>query len=202
MLQNRVDPYGNIIKTSARGHWMGNRGLLHDNGKSILRPFKLKAWLICVLEFRGRKREVMSPRLYTELFFWDEATALAAGHRPCYECRKQDYNRFKHFWLEGNKEYGFNEKVSIQEVDKILHAERIDGSGAKVTYEADIKTLPDGCFIEWEGRPCVILNESILPWADFSYGEREPLPQGRVKVLTSKSTVNALRAGYVAAVRI
>jgi hypothetical protein len=195
MLQNRVDPYGNIIKTSARGHWMGNRGILHDDNKNLLRPFKLKAWLTCVLDFRGRKRAVMSPHRYTELFFWDEATAFAAGHRPCFECRRQDYNRFKHFWLLGNKEYGFKPQISIWEIDKILHRERMDSADKKVTYKADINVLPDGCFIEWNEKPWVILKGSILPWTPGGYGKKESLPEGKVKVLTPKSTVNALRAG-------
>jgi hypothetical protein len=197
MLQNRVDPYGNIIKTSARGHWMGNRGILHDEHKNVLRKFKLKAWLACVLQFNGRKREVMAPRRYTELFFWDEATSFAAGHRPCFECRRQDYNRFKHYWLMGNKDYGFNENVSIQEIDKILHSERIDRNG-KVTYEADINALPDGCFIEGDGKPWLILKGNILEWTPAGYGKKEPFPaSGKVKVLTPESTVNAFKAGYV-----
>src|ERR1700743_3660322 len=102
MLQNRVDPQGNIIKTTARGAWMGNRGQLHNEQRQIVRPFKLKAWLTCLLQFNGRKREVMSPQRYTELFFLDEATAFAAGHRPCFECRRKDYDLFKSFWLQGN----------------------------------------------------------------------------------------------------
>ncbi|WP_235906169.1 hypothetical protein [Ginsengibacter hankyongi] len=86
-MQNRVDPCGNIITTTARGSWMGNRGQLHDHTNDIQRPFKLKAWLTCVLRFKERHRKVMSPGLYTELFFLDEVTAFAAGHRPCFECR-------------------------------------------------------------------------------------------------------------------
>ena len=144
----------------------------------------------------------MTPNHWTELFFWDEATAFAAGHRPCFECRRQDANRFKYFWLLGNKEYGFNEKVLIKEIDKILHNERIDSIGAKVTYLADIKILPDGCFIEWDGKPWVILKGSILPWTAAGYGDKVPFPvMGKVKVLTPKSTVNAFRAGYLVEVR-
>jgi hypothetical protein len=202
MLQNRVNPYGQIIKTGARGHWTGNRGVLHNENKNILRPFRLKAWITCLLEFKGWKREVMAPNRWTELFFWDEATAFAAGHRPCFECRRRDATRFKHFWLLGNKEHGFKEDVSIQEIDKILHSERIDPKGAKVTYEADIKTLPDGCFIEWDGKPWVILKGSILPWTVAGYGEGVALPKGKVRVLTPKSMMNAFRAGYLAEVRI
>ena len=203
MLQNRVTPYGNIIKTSARGHWTGNRGVLHDENKNILRPFKLKAWITCLLEFKGWKRVLMSPNRWTELLFWDEATAFSAGHRPCFECRREDAMRFKHFWLLGNKEYGFKENVSIQVIDKILHSQRMDKTGAKVTYQAEINTLPDGCFIEWDGKPWVILKGSILPWTDGGYGDKVPFPMsGMAKVLTPKSTVNAFRAGYVLEVRV
>src|ERR1700733_14947614 len=153
MLQNRVDPQGNIISTSARGAWMGNRGQLHGKGKHILRPYKLKAWITCLLEFKGWKRQVMSPNLYTELFFFDEATAFAAGHRPCFECRRDDANRFKAAWLKGNPEYGFDHKVLIGEIDEIIHRERIDKKGSKVTFEAAAQDLPDGVFIQMGGEP-------------------------------------------------
>src|ERR1700760_1777025 len=105
MLQNRVDPEGNIIRTSARGSWMGNRGIIHDEQQNVLRAFKLKAWITCVLAFKGRKRPVMAPNRYTELFFLDEATAFSAGHRPCFECRRQDAGRFKSLWIKANPEY-------------------------------------------------------------------------------------------------
>src|SRR5262245_42860885 len=120
MLQNRVDPWGNLIKTKARGAWMGNRGLIHNDRQEIVRPFKLKNWITCLLEFKGRQRKVMTPGLYTELFFLDEATAFSAGHRPCAECRRQDYVRFKLAWLKGNPKYGFDEKTSIREIDNII----------------------------------------------------------------------------------
>src|SRR3978361_1384995 len=116
MLQNRVDPFGNIINTSARGALMGNRGLLHNDKQTLVRTFKLKAWITCKLEFKERKRTVMAPNQYTELFFLDEATSFAAGHRPCFECRREDYNRFKTNWLKGNPEYSFNGKTSIKEI--------------------------------------------------------------------------------------
>src|SRR6187402_976555 len=113
MLQNRVDPFGNIFATKTRGTWLGNRGQLHGAGKTILRPFKHKAWIICELRFKGRYREIMSPNLWTELFFLDEATAFAAGHRPCFECRRDDAKRFKQCWIEGNPAHGFTMKTSI-----------------------------------------------------------------------------------------
>jgi len=197
MLQNRVDPQGNIIKTSARGAWMGNRGQLHDQGKAIKRQFKLKAWLICLLEFNGRHRQVMAPGRYTELFFLDEATAFAAGHRPCFECRRQDYNRFKAAWLKGNPEYGFNEKTSFQEIDQLLHKQRIDRKGNKATHEANIKDLPDGAFILIGNEPYLLTNNRIYHWAPAGYESAQPLPEiTTVTVLTPKSTLNAFRAGY------
>ncbi|HEY9262018.1 hypothetical protein [Chitinophaga sp.] len=203
MLQNRVDPFGNIIRTSARGTWMGNRGILHDEQQHILRPFKLKAWLICVLEFKNRRRTVMSPHRYTELFFRDEATAFAAGHRPCFECRKADYNRFKACWLKGNVAYGFESNVSIQEIDKILHTERIDRQGAKVTFTASIHELPEGCFIVYHDQPYVIYKQTLLLWSPEGYTKKMVLPEKgeQVQVLTPKSVVNAFREGYVPEVK-
>lgn len=198
MLQNRVDPYGNIIKTSARGAWMGNRGLLHDKGKDILRPYKLKAWITCVLQFKGRQRTVMSPNLYTELFFFDEATAFAAGHRPCFECRRQDAIRFKLAWIKGNPEYGFNERTLIQHIDDILHRERINQDGSKVKYQDPLNDFPDGTFIELEDKACLIWQGAVYGWSPFGYGEKKALPKAdKVTVLTPRSIVNAFRAGYV-----
>ncbi|MBN9384829.1 MAG: hypothetical protein J0H74_29005 [Chitinophagaceae bacterium] len=198
MLQNRVDPRGDIITTSARGAWMGNRGVLHDEHKIIRRAFKLKAWITCVLQFKGRHRTVMSPNRWTELFFLDEATALAAGHRPCFECRRENAKRFKSYWLKGNPEYGFNEDARIGEIDEILHRERITRQGEKVSYESPIHELPDGTFIEWEGRACLVADNKIFPWTPFGYEKSQSLPgEQRVKVLTPKSTVNAIRAGYL-----
>ncbi len=197
MLQNRVDPQGNIIKTSARGAWLGNRGQLHGDTKTILRPFKLKAWLICVLEFKGRHRQVMAPNLYTELFFFDEATAFSAGHRPCFECRRDDANRFKTAWLKGNPEYGFDAKVHIGEIDEIIHQERIGKDGRKITFEGFIKDLPEGVFVEIDGNPYLFANKTMWHWTSFGYEEGAPLPASeRVTVLTPKSVVNAFSSGY------
>ena len=201
-MQNRVDPSGNIINTTARGAWMGNRGLLHNEHQQILRPFKLKAWLICLLEFKGRKRPVMAPRQYTELFFYDEATAYAAGHRPCSECRRPDFNKFKSLWLKANPGYGFDEKVSIQKIDAILHGERIDGNGSKIKYEDSLATLPDGTFIELDNKPYLLYNGSVYQWSPFGYAEKEELPDREmVVVLTPKSVVNTFRVGLMAQIR-
>ncbi|HMI60527.1 MAG TPA: hypothetical protein VK518_06455 [Puia sp.] len=198
MLQNRVDPWGNIIRTSARGSWMGNRGLLHDENQNIRRPFKLQAWLICLLEFKGRKRPVMAPRQYTELFFMDEATAFSAGHRPCFECRRKDYDRFKTLWIKANPEYGFDEKTSIRKIDEILHTERIDPTGAKITHTGALIDLPDGSFVIYKDHPAVVGGSSIYTWSPFGYEKGVTLPgEEKLTVLTPKSVVNAFRAGYI-----
>jgi hypothetical protein len=197
MLQNRVDPLGNIISTSARGAWMGNRGVIHDHDKHIRRPFKLKAWLICVLEFKNRKRQVMMPDRWTELFFLDEATAFSAGHRPCFECRRKDADRFKASWCKGNPEYHFDEKTPIAKIDAVLHSERIDHLQQKVTYKDDIRELPDGAFIEYNNRPYLIEGVRLYLWNAAGYGEAIMRPTaGQVAVLTPQSTVNAFRRGY------
>ena len=197
MLQNRVDPQGNIIKTSARGAWLGNRGQLHGDTKTILRPFKLKAWLICLLEFKDRHRQVMAPNLYTELFFLDEATALAAGHRPCFECRRDDANRFKAAWLKGNPEYGFDHKVLIGKIDEIIHQERIDKKGSKVTFEAAVEDLPDGVFIRIDGEPYLLVRTVAWHWTPFSYEQGALISaSAKVTVLTPRSVVNAFCSGY------
>jgi hypothetical protein len=198
MHQNRVNPQGQIISTPARGNWMGNRGLLHDEQKKIVRPFKLKAWLICVLEFKDRKRQIMKPDRYTELFFFDEATAFAAGHRPCFECRRKDYEKFKSLWLKGNPGHCFTHRTSIQEIDRVLHRERISADGSKILFKANIGELPYGTFIEFEGEPYVLANKLIYHWTPFGYDRKIQLRSlTEVQVLTPASTVQAFRAGYV-----
>jgi hypothetical protein len=198
MHQNRVNPQGQIISTPARGNWMGNRGHLHDEQKKIVRPFKLKAWLICVLEFKDRKRQIMKPGRYTELFFFDEATAFAAGHRPCFECRRKDYEKFKSLWLKGNPGHCFADRTSIQEIDKVLHRERISADGSKVVFKAIIGELHYGTFIEFEGEPYVLANKLIYHWTPFGYDRKIQLRSStEVQVLTPASTVQAFRAGYI-----
>jgi hypothetical protein len=197
MLQNRVDPKGNIIKTSARGAWLGNRGQLHGCGKTILRPFKHQAWIICLLQFKGRHRQVMAPNLWTELFFLDEATAFAAGHRPCFECRREAANRFKAAWLKGNPEYGFDFKTAIGKIDEIIHAERIGHERNKITFETDPEELPDGTFIQLQNNPYLLTGKTLYHWTPFGYEKGIPLPALKaVMVLTPNSTVKAFRAGY------
>jgi hypothetical protein len=198
MLQNRVDPFGNLIVTKERGKWLGNRGQLHNSGKTILRPFKHKAWISCELEFKNRHREIMGPNLWTELFFLDEATALSAGHRPCFECRREDAVLFKEAWIKGNPEYGFDRKTPIGKIDEIIHAERIANNRSKITWIANLKDLPDGTFIHIDEKAYLVKGGIISEWSPSGYSG--PCLDGleeNVKVLTPRSVVNALKNGYV-----
>lgn len=178
---------------------MGNRGLIHNEHQEIVRPFRLKAWITCRLEFKDRHREVMSPGLYTELFFLDEVTAFSAGHRPCAECRREDYNRFKAAWIKGNPSFGFDAKTTIGNIDEILQQERMDDNGNKVTYAERLDKLPDGSFIEYKDKPHLIKQPNkIAAWTPSGYEETIEL-RGRIEVvvLTPKSIINTFRAGYV-----
>ncbi|HET7118852.1 MAG TPA: hypothetical protein VFI29_20340 [Hanamia sp.] len=198
MLQNRVDPFGKIIKTPARGAWMGNRGILHNEQQQVLRPFKLKAWITCKLEFKERKRQVMSPHRYTELFFLDEATSFAAGHRPCFECRREDFYKFKSLWLKGNPEYHFDEKTAIKKIDDILHKERINRDRSKVTHGENKNSIPNGTFILIDSNAYLLYDKQIYLWSPFGYDKGIVLPNGnKLTVLTPRSIVNTFRAGYV-----
>lgn len=198
MLQNRVDPFGRIIKTPARGAWTGNRGVIHDEQKQIIALYKTKAWIICKLEFKGRKRDVMTPKRWTELFFLDEATALAAGHRPCFECRREDATLFKSFWIRGNPAHGFSMKTSIREIDLVIHHERIGKEKMKVTYESALSDLPDGCFFTLKGDAHLKKGDRYHRWTPFGYEEVFAAPANSpVAILTPRSIVNTLRAGYV-----
>ena len=138
--QNRVTPEGTIIADPARGLYMGNRGILHDGAGRIIAPYRHKAWICCVTEFRGWWREVMTPGNYTELFFLDEATALAAGHRPCALCRREAYNRFRTAWISA----GLGEDPRAPEMDRVLHGARVSPRRRdKVTSSAPMSDLPD-----------------------------------------------------------
>ncbi len=190
-LQNRVDPWGTIFRSHARGTMMGNRGpAIHNEAKQIVRQFNGERWLICVLEFKERRRTVMSPGFYTELFFLDEAVALAAGHRPCAECRRERFNAFRDAWP-------FGRAVRAPDIDAELHAARIDKRGEKVTYAAPVNTLPDGCFVQM-GDSAYLVNENVLlRWAPEGYTSRIERPDvSTVTVLTPKPVVECLRAGY------
>jgi hypothetical protein len=199
--QNRVTPFGDIIATPERGTFLGNRGLLHDAEGRIRRPWRLKRWLVCLLEFKGRQRQVMTPGLYTELFFLDEATALAAGHRPCAECRRQRFNAFRRAWQAGQPAGSVSPLPSADEIDLRLHEERIGPDGAKRLFRARLEELPDGVLVRHPHRDqhaCLVHGGGLLAWSPSGYVERiDCPPESEALVLTPESTVAAIRAGYV-----
>jgi len=179
-LQNRVDPLGNLFRTAARGTMMGNRGgVIHAN-REIVRPYKSRRWITCVLEFKDRHRVVMAERRYTELFFLDEATSFAAGHRPCAECRRERYNAFREAWRRARK---LERPPFADEMDLVLHPARIDRRN-KVTHRAAMGSLPDGCFVQIDGRPYLVWGDAVLLWTPEGYAGRDGKPDSTVTVLT------------------
>ncbi len=199
--QNRLTPLGDIIATPKRGTFMGNRGILHDAEGHIKRAWQLKRWIVCVLEFRGRKRQVMTPGRYTELFFLDEATALAAGHRPCAECRHARFLAFCNAWKMAHPAEDGASRPTADEIDDRLQIERIASDRSKHSFVAALDELPDGAFVTvatWGEEAYLVQGDQLLAWTPGSYGERRRRPKGEtVKVLTPQSTVGAIQAGYV-----
>ncbi len=199
--QNRVTPFGEIIAIPERGTFLGNRGLLHDSAGHIKRSWQVKRWIVCVLEFRGRKRTVMTPGSYTELFFLDEATALAAGHRPCAECRHARFLAFCNAWKMAPPGVGGSQRPTAAQIDNRLHAERIAPDRSKRSFPAALAGLPDGVFVTvaaWGEQAYLVWGDHLLAWSPGGYRERRPRPKGKgVRVLTPKSTVAAIRAGYM-----
>jgi hypothetical protein len=180
--QNRVTPLGELVSTPERGLVYGNRGRLHDERGVIRREWQVKRWISCRLEFRGRRRAggPMAPNRYTGLFFLDDATALAAGHRPCAECRNADYRSF--LTLAGASSAG--------ELDEMLHAER------GRPHDAELEELPDGAFALIDGEPWLVLGSELLRWSPGGYTERRPRFSGRVETVTPPTSLRVLAAGW------
>jgi hypothetical protein len=200
-LQNRVNPHAVLISTPERGAWTGNRGVIHNDRKEIVKNYAIKPWITCALEYKGMHRIVMTPKRWTELFFLDEATALAAGHRPCGYCRFADFKRFKSLWLAVNGEqYNFSEKTKMSAIDEIIHQERLDENGVKKTYKALLMTLPDGTFITFENKSKSHLwfQKNMYEWSFSGYAKITSFKKNQeVNVLTPLSYVAVLKAGYV-----
>jgi hypothetical protein len=196
-LRNRVTPFGEILALPGRGSLMGNRGILHDAQRSIVRDSQVRRWIACRLEFRGRHRQIMTPGSWTELFFLDEAAAFAAGHRPCAECRRTDFVRFQDAWRLVYPDT----RPMADVIDARLHAERRRGPWRKRTYTADLATLPSGSYVKFDDRPWLVLGDTLLAWSADTYNDRRRRPSGgTVTVLTPPSIVAVLHAGYAAAV--
>jgi len=193
-LQNRVTPTGDIVATPERGTFTGNRGIIHDpSTKTLLnRRWSNPAWITCVCEFRGRRRDVMATRSWTELFFLDEATSFAAGHRPCFYCRRDDANRFRAAWEEGNDVM----RVRATEIDAVLHRERLDNRKKRLhPLNELIEALPDGVMVQAGGESYLIAQRRALRWSFAGYSAADVELIG-AQLLTPPSTLNAFRAGY------
>ncbi|MDX1520006.1 MAG: hypothetical protein R3264_00085 [Anaerolineae bacterium] len=199
--QNRVDPFGELIADPARGTLMGNRGVLHDSRQRIKHHHRGKRWIICRLSFKKRQRQVMTPGRYTELFFLDEATALAAGHRPCAECMRARFNHFRALWAAANPDQVAGPPPSAPALDAILHAERLTASGQKRVYPENIDRLPAGAMITLKpnATPYLVAGHHLLAWSPHGYVNLIERPrQTTVHVLTPPSIVRTLRQGYEA----
>jgi hypothetical protein len=193
-LQNRVDPFADLFATPARGTLFGNRGgRFHTDDQTLTRRrWASRQWICCVLDFKGRQRDVWG-RFYTELFFLDEATALAAGHRPCFECRRKDAEDFAGRWQAAFK---LRTPPYAPEMDEVLHVQRLDGR-AKRLHRRRIDGLPDGAFIALEKGAFAVRGNSLLRWTPRGYDGRRRRPHGTsVDVLTPPAIVAVLSAGY------
>ena len=189
-LRNRVTPLGEVIADPARGLVYGNRGCLHDAEGRILRPWAVRRWIACRLDFKNRRRTpLLQPGRYTELFFLDEATALAAGHRPCAECRRADYDRLVALWR------GLHPGQSRADaIDEQLHAERVEPSTReRRLHRARYEDLPDGAVVLHEDAPYVVLAAWLLRWTPVGYGDRIGRPDGEARLVTPPSLVELLR---------
>ena len=198
-LQNRVDPHGALRATEARGAWMGNRGVLHDGSRRVVAAWRLTRWITCVLCWKDRRRAVFAPNRYSELFFLDEATSLSAGHRPCAECRRPRYLEFRAAWDAGRRGRDAAPRfLRADEIDRILHAERLDRDGRKKTYRAALSSLPDGTMVERAGAPHLVWGGTLRPWSFGGYGPAvPPALHEQVDVLTPRSIVGAIGTGFV-----
>jgi len=192
-LQNRVTPLGEVIADPARGLVYGNRGCLHDEGGRIRRRYNGRRWIACRVRFRGWHRApLMQPGRFTELFFLDEATALAAGHRPCALCRREDYVRLGEIWRELH-----GGQVGADSIDARLHHERLGSGGEQLHHEAALDDLPDGAFVLWDGAPHLVLDTQLLRWTAAGYTARKRRPaRGQARVITPASLVAVLQRDW------
>ena len=184
--RNRVTPSGEIVATPHRGTLMGNRGVIHADDGTIVRAWQVKRWIACRLEFKGRHREILQPRRWTELFFLDEATAIAAGHRPCAECRREDYRRWQGAWDAAGLGAAGADAMDVR-----LHADR---TGPRAT--ARVCSLPAGAMVRLDGRLWLVARGELHLWSFAGYRERRRAGRGEAEVLTPASAVAVLAEGY------
>jgi hypothetical protein len=196
--RNRVTPFSELVADPARGLVYGNRGCLHDAEGHIVRRYGVKRWISCRLEFKGwQRKRLLQPGRFTELFFLDEATAFAAGHRPCALCRHEDYRSFVSRWHELHPQ----DEAGADAIDSRLHAERVDGgTRGQRRHEVPFETLPDGAFVVEEDAAFLVLGERLLRWTPAGYVDPGPRPSGTAAVLTPPSVVAVLAGGWEGAV--
>jgi hypothetical protein len=194
--RNRVTPTGEIVAAPQRGLFLGNRGSIH-RGHDIVRPWQVRRWITCVLSYKDWRAPLWEPRRWTPLFFWDEAVALAAGHRPCALCRHGDFVRWTDAW-----EAAHGERPRVDPMDRRLHDERVDRR-TKRTHELAWSSLPGGAFTVVDGAPALVLEDRLVPWSPAADAYGPPLPRprrGTATVLTPPATVAVLASGYRAVV--
>ena len=196
-LQNRVTPFGEIVAIPDRGLFTGNRGIIHDPvSRTLTRRWASRSWLICLCDYKGRRRAVIATRSWTELFFMDEATALAAGHRPCFFCRRADAEAFRAAWRRGND----GARPKAREIDAVLHGERLCGRQKRLhPLPGPVSTMPDGAMVAVADDSFVVVVGGLRRWTPTGYAAPGIL-SGSVMLLTPPSTVRALAAGYRARV--
>jgi hypothetical protein len=192
--RNRVTPFGELVADPGRGLVYGNRGCLHDEHGLIRRRFAGRRWIACRLEFRGwRRSPLLQPGRFTELFFLDEATAFAAGHRPCALCRREDYLRFGELWRNRHPGQSGADAVDLQ-----LHGERVDpGTRGQRHHDLPLDELPDGAFVAREGAAWLVRGSGLLRWSPAGYTQRQARPRGgSARVITPPSLLAVLRLGW------
>lgn len=196
-LRNRVTPFGELVAHPARGLVYGNRGCLHDDAGRIRRQWAVRRWISCRLEFRGWHRSpLLQPGKFTELFFLDEATAFAAGHRPCALCRREDYVRFCDVWRRSHAGRGGAGAIDLE-----LHSERVDPrTRDRRRHRVELDSLPDGAFVVEDGTAWLVLGSALLRWTPAGYSERRRRESGTASLLTPPSVLDVLRAGWEPAV--
>ncbi len=193
-LQNRVDPHGQLQAVSARGTFMGNRGRLHNAERQIVSRWKIRPWITCALGFKGLKRGLMAPNSYTELFFLDEPTAYAAGHRPCAECRRPAYKLFKEAWA---KAFPLQQDLSAKAIDNLLHTARLNDDGSQRTWSAKLAELPEGVMIEHASECILLWQGHQWRWSFVGYTPlQSAIPaEQEVSVLTPEPIARLFAAG-------
>jgi hypothetical protein len=192
-LRNRVDPLGNLFATAKRGGVMGNRGgRIHDPATQTLtgRRWASRRWIFCRLAFNGRKRAIWS-KSYTELFFTDEISALAAGHRPCFECRRADALAFQAAWTRAT-----GTKASSDAMDLVLHTQRVNAAGHKRLHELEAEPLPDGTMVLLDDGLFAVRGGKLRKWAFSGYGPPVAWPNSPLQLVTPPAIVACLRAGF------